>query len=119
MRSAKEGEKECPRSELVKTKTLKARCAVLRENALATVSSAIWERRNFTKSLPLRKRKSRKPLEKEAETNQRKAHEVVSFFLCKKGRERKKRAKIARKGTKEGENGNNEVNLCRKMENVR
>lgn len=41
MRSAKEGEKECPRSELVKTKTLKARCAVLRENALATVSSAI------------------------------------------------------------------------------
>jgi len=38
--------------ELEKTKTLKAHCAVLRENAPATVSSAILERRNFMKSLP-------------------------------------------------------------------
>ena len=50
--SAKESENKCLRLKLEKTKTLKAHCVVSRENAPATVSSAIFVRRNFMKNLP-------------------------------------------------------------------
>ena len=59
-------EEECPRSASEKTSLLTARCAVSKGSARATASSAICAGKSITKSLPSAKRRSVKPLAKEA-----------------------------------------------------